>query len=117
MLAESDHYPPGILDRTSTSWAKTISLWPRVKVMITAVRQAGGATHKALVLCNVDDPHEIIGALGWRDLAKGKSFVQSSSRSVGTAKDGCSWLARSAVFGNGGVGRTFINDRCNNRTI
>ena len=44
-----------------------------------AARQAGGATHEALVLRNVDDPHEIIVVLGWHDLAQARMFMQSVS--------------------------------------
>ena len=44
-----------------------------------AARQAGGATREAWVLRNVDDPHEIIVVLGWHDLAKARTFMQSVS--------------------------------------
>lgn len=44
-----------------------------------AARQAGGATREAWVLRNVDDPYEIVVVLGWRDLAKARTFMQSVS--------------------------------------
>ena len=44
-----------------------------------AARQAGGATAEAFVLRNVDDPHEIIVLLGWRDLKQAMLFTESVS--------------------------------------
>jgi hypothetical protein len=44
-----------------------------------SARQAGGATDEALVLRNVDDPHEIIVVLGWHDLKQARTFSQSVS--------------------------------------
>ena len=44
-----------------------------------AARQAGGATAEAFVLRNVDDPHEIIVLLGWRDFKQARLFTQSVS--------------------------------------
>jgi hypothetical protein len=44
-----------------------------------AARQAGGATHEALLLRNVDDPQEIIVILGWNSLTQAKLFTQSVS--------------------------------------
>ena len=44
-----------------------------------AARQAGGASHEVWVLRNVDDRHEIVIILGWRDLAQARTFVQSVS--------------------------------------
>lgn len=44
-----------------------------------AARQAGGATQETLVLQNADDPQEIVLLLGWCDLDKARSFVQSVS--------------------------------------
>ncbi len=44
-----------------------------------AARQAGGTTNKAFVIRNVDDPHEIIVVLGWRDLVQVRTFIQSVS--------------------------------------
>ena len=53
-----------------------------------SARQAGGATDEALVLCTVDDPHEIIVVLGWRNLAKASSFGQSVSLQAAIKKMG-----------------------------
>jgi len=53
-----------------------------------AARQAGGATRKALVLRNVDDPHEIIVVLGWCDLMQARTFVQSVSWQMALQKMG-----------------------------
>ena len=44
-----------------------------------ASRQAGGATREAWVLRHVADPSEIVVVLGWHDLAKARSFMQSVS--------------------------------------
>ena len=53
-----------------------------------SARQAGGATDKALMLRNVDDPHEIIVILGWRDLHQARTFSQSVSLQVAMKKMG-----------------------------
>ncbi|MDX1523471.1 MAG: hypothetical protein R3264_17730 [Anaerolineae bacterium] len=53
-----------------------------------AARQAGGATAEALVLRNVDDPHEIIIILGWRDLAQARTFTRSVSWQMALQKMG-----------------------------
>ena len=47
-----------------------------------SARQAGGATAEAWVLHNVDNPHEIIVVLGWRDLHQARTFSQSVSLQV-----------------------------------
>ena len=60
----------------------TVVNYPQWKEMFDihlAARQAGGATHEAWVLRNVDDPYEIIVLLGWCDLAKARTFIQSVS--------------------------------------
>lgn len=44
-----------------------------------AARQAGGATREAWVLRNVDDPYEIVVVMGWRDVVKAQTFIQSVS--------------------------------------
>ena len=44
-----------------------------------SARQVGGATDEALVLRDVDDPHEIIVVLGWCDLMQARTFMQSVS--------------------------------------
>lgn len=44
-----------------------------------AARQAGGATHEALVLRNVDNPQEVIVVLGWCNLAQARLFTKSVS--------------------------------------
>ncbi len=53
-----------------------------------AARQAGGATNKALVLRNVDNQHEIIVILGWRDLHQARTFSQSVSLQMAMKKMG-----------------------------
>ena len=53
-----------------------------------AARQAGGATHEALVLRNVDDPHEIIVVLGWCDLTQARLFTKSVSWQINLQKMG-----------------------------
>ena len=44
--------------------------------------------YEALVLRNVDDPHEIIVVLGWSDLAQARTFIQSVSWQVAMQKMG-----------------------------
>lgn len=53
-----------------------------------ATRQAGGATREALVLHNVDDPHEVIVLLGWRDLVQARLFAKSVSWQVALERMG-----------------------------
>ncbi len=53
-----------------------------------AARQAGGATHEALVLRNVDDPQEVIVILGWRDLRQARTFSESVSLEIALRKMG-----------------------------
>lgn len=51
-------------------------------------RQVGGATDEALLLRHVDDPHEIIVLMGWRDLAQARTFTQSVSWQMALQKMG-----------------------------
>ena len=44
-----------------------------------AARQAGGATHEAIMLRRVDNPNEIVVVLGWCDLKQARLFMQSVS--------------------------------------
>ena len=53
-----------------------------------SARQAGGATDEAFVLRNVDDPHEIIVFLGWRDLNQARTFSHSVSLQAAMKKMG-----------------------------
>lgn len=70
---------------------QTVADYPRWKEAFDthlAARQAGGATDKALVLRNVDDPYEIIVVLGWRDLMQARTFIQSVSWQMALQKMG-----------------------------
>ena len=42
-------------------------------------RQAGGATHEAYILANVENPNDIILLLGWCDLRQARLFSHSIS--------------------------------------
>jgi len=53
--------------------------WKEAFDIHASTRQAGGASGEALVLCNVEDPHEIIALLGWHDLAQARLFAKSVS--------------------------------------
>jgi len=53
-----------------------------------SARQAGGATREALVLRNMDDSHEIIVVLGWRDLAQARLYTKSVSWQMALQKMG-----------------------------
>lgn len=44
-----------------------------------SARQAGGAITDVLVLCNANDPYEIVLLLGWCSLEQAKTFVHSFS--------------------------------------
>jgi hypothetical protein len=62
--------------------------WKEAFDMHLAARQAGGATHEALLLRDVDDPQEIIALLGWRDLTTARLFIQSVSWQMAIKKMG-----------------------------
>jgi hypothetical protein len=62
--------------------------WKEVFDNHLAARQAGGATHEALVLRNIDDPQEIIVILGWRDLRQARTFSESVSLEMAMRKMG-----------------------------
>ena len=53
--------------------------WKECFDLHLAARQAGGATHEAYVMRNVEHPQEIIVLLGWHDLASVRSFADSVS--------------------------------------
>ena len=53
--------------------------WKECFDLHLAARQAGGATHEAYVMRNVEHPQEIIVILGWHDLARGRAFADSVS--------------------------------------
>lgn len=53
-----------------------------------SARQAGGATREAWVLRNVDDPHDIIVILGWHDVARARTFIESVSLQMALQKMG-----------------------------
>lgn len=53
--------------------------WKEAFDIHASTRQAGGATGEALVLRNVEVPHEIIALLGWHDLAQARLFARSIS--------------------------------------
>lgn len=55
------------------------SRWREAFDIHLAARQAGGATDDALVLRSVEDRHEIVVLLGWRDLAQARMFIRSVS--------------------------------------
>ena len=42
-------------------------------------RQAGGATDEAYVMRDLNDPNDVTVMLGWSDLEKARSFIQSAS--------------------------------------
>ena len=62
--------------------------WKEVFDTHLGARQAGGATYEVYVLRNVDDPHEIIVVLGWRDLKQARMFSQSVSLQMAMQKMG-----------------------------
>ncbi len=47
-----------------------------------AARQAGGATDEGKVMRDVSAPNNITVILGWSDLEKAKSFIQSVSLTI-----------------------------------
>jgi len=53
-----------------------------------SARQASGATREAWVLRNVDDPHDITVILGWHDVARARTFIQSVSLQMALQKMG-----------------------------
>jgi len=53
--------------------------WKEAFDIHASTRQAGGATGEALVLRNVEDPHEITALLGWHDLTQARLFAESIS--------------------------------------
>jgi len=53
--------------------------WKEAFDIHSSVRQASGATNEMLVLRNVDDTHEVIVLLGWRDSVQARLFIQSVS--------------------------------------
>lgn len=62
--------------------------WKESFDTLFATRQAGGAAHEALVLRNLDDPHEIILVLGWHDAAQAQLFTRSVSWQMALAQMG-----------------------------
>lgn len=84
---------------------QTVADYPRWKEGFDthlAARQAGGATDETLLLRNVDDPHEIIVLLGWHDLAKARTFVQSVSWQMAMQKMGMAGVPEVRFLGKVG---------------
>lgn len=65
-----------------------VEQWKEAFDIQFSARQAGGATHDLLVLRNVNDPHEIVLLLGWRNLAQAQTFIRSVSWRVGLQEMG-----------------------------
>ncbi len=63
-----------------------------------AARQAGGATHEAYVLRNVEHPQEIIVLLGWHDLASVRAFADSVSLQMAIKQMGVAGLPEVCVL-------------------
>ncbi|MDX1616757.1 MAG: hypothetical protein R3300_20790 [Candidatus Promineifilaceae bacterium] len=53
--------------------------WKEAFDMHFSARQAGGATHKVLVLRDVDNAQQLLLLLGWRDLRQAHTFIRSVS--------------------------------------
>jgi hypothetical protein len=63
-----------------------------------AARQAGGATHEAYVMRNVEHPQEIIVILGWHDLASVRAFADSVSLQMAMNEMGVAGLPEVCVL-------------------
>ncbi len=53
-----------------------------------SARQAAGATDEAYIMQTIDNPNEITAILGWSDVEKAKSFIQSPELKAAMEKAG-----------------------------